>query len=206
MKKLKAMAWILILTPALATMQAKNKKPYKLPAQFDQARYVYVEALDGQQFNPNLYPEDRQAIADVQKALEDWNRYSLTVKRDEAELIFVVRKGRLADVKAGVQVGPQGLPGRSGGGPGSGSGTGPGAGSGPGTGASGVGVGFGGDVGPPDDYLEVIARNPDHAPGTPLWTRTLADGLDEPDLVLFKQLKDEVERTYPQQAAQAKKP
>ena len=36
---------VLVLVHALATAQAKTKKPYKLPAVFNQARYVYVEAV-----------------------------------------------------------------------------------------------------------------------------------------------------------------
>ena len=48
MKPFKAITLLLLLAPALATLQAKPKKPYKLPAAFEQARYVYVEAEDGQ--------------------------------------------------------------------------------------------------------------------------------------------------------------
>jgi hypothetical protein len=178
--------------PALDTVQAKAKKPYKLLAVFNQARYVYVEAVAGQEFDPRLDPDDLQAIADVDKALYDWNRYVLTIRREQADLIFVVRKGRLVTAKAGVQVGsgPQGVPSR------------PANGRFPGS-----GVAVGGDVGPPDDLLEVYVPNPNDAQGTLLWQRTLADGLNPPQLALFKQLKDEVERTYPSQTAnKASKP
>ena len=49
-----------------------KKKDPDIPALFRQARYVYVEAVDGDEFNPRLYPEDRQAIADVRHALQAW--------------------------------------------------------------------------------------------------------------------------------------
>jgi hypothetical protein len=78
--------------------QSKKKDP-DIPALFRQARYVYVEAVDGDEFNPRLYPEDRQAIADVRYALQAWNRYALTIRRQDADLVFVVRKGRLAAAK-----------------------------------------------------------------------------------------------------------
>jgi hypothetical protein len=58
--------------------QSKKKDP-DIPALFRQAHYVYVEAVDGDEFNPRLYPEDRQAIADVRQALQTWNRYTLTI-------------------------------------------------------------------------------------------------------------------------------
>jgi hypothetical protein len=182
MKPLKVITLLMVLVFALVTMQAKPKKPYKLPAAFEQARYVYVEAEDGQEFNPRLDPDDRQAIADVDDALYAWNRYIVTTRRDQADLIFVVRKGRLATAKLGGQVSsaPQGGPGRPAGGP-----------------LSGSGVAVGGEVGPPDDFLEVYLPNPNEARGALLWQRTLADGLNPPQLTLFKQLKDEVERTYP---------
>jgi hypothetical protein len=188
MKPFKAITLLLVLLPALANLQAKPKKPYKLPAAFEQARYVYVEAEDGQEFNPRLNPDDRDAIADVDKALYDWKRYIVTIRRDQADLIFVVRKGRLASATVGGQVSsapPMGPgAGRSGAGPGAS----PGAGS---------GVSLGGEVGPPDDLLEVYLPNPNEARGATLWQRSLPDGLNPPQLMLFKQLKDEIERTYP---------
>src|SRR5271156_682719 len=72
--------------------QSKKKDP-DIPALYRQARYVYVEAVDGDEFDPRLYPEDRQAIADVRHALQAWNRYTLTIRRQDADLVFVVRKG-----------------------------------------------------------------------------------------------------------------
>jgi hypothetical protein len=180
MKQLKMFAMFLVLVPALATVQANAKKPYKLPAVFNQARYVYVEAVDGQEFDPRLNPDDRDAIADVEKALNGWNRYVITTRRDQADLIFVVRKGRAVEADAGVSTGPQGVPGRS-----------------PNRPSAGNGVDVGGEVGPPDDLLEVYMPNPNDALGTLIWQRTLADGLNPPDLTLFNELKNEVERTYP---------
>ena len=69
------------------------------------------------------------------------------------------------------------------------------------------GVAVGGEVGPPDDLLEVYLPDPGNARGALVWQRTLADGLNPPQLTLIKQLKDEVERTYPlQTATKASKP
>ena len=92
MKPHKAIA-LLLLFPAALLLQAKDKKKTIVPAVFGQARYVYVEAVDGREFDPNLYPEDREAIADVRDALADWNRYTLTTEREQADLVIVVRKG-----------------------------------------------------------------------------------------------------------------
>lgn len=184
MRPLKTITLLLVLVAVLDTAQARTKKPYKLPAAFNQARYVYVEAVDGQEFDPRLNPDDRDAIAAIDKALYDWKRYVPTTRRDEADLIFVVRKGRLAEAGVGVHLGSgrQGVPPASGPLPGN-------------------GVAVGGAVGPPDDLLEVFQPNPNDPRGTLLWLRSLADGLNPPDLLLFKQLKDQVESTYPNQSA-----
>jgi len=186
MKLLRAIGLILALAPALAMSQSKQKKPYKLPAVFNQAQYVYVEAVDGQEFDPRLNPDDRDAIVAVNKALYDWNRYVLTTSRDEAQLIFVVRKGRLGSAGVGVSggAGRQTTPGRPGGQPG-----------------QGIGVGVGGEVGSPDDLLEIFLANPQDSQGTDLWFHTMAGGLDGPKLALFQQFKDAVEQAYPKQVA-----
>lgn len=188
MKPLKTLTLLFVLVSALSTTLAKPKKPYKLPALFNQARYVYVEAVDGQEFDPRIDPDDRQAIADVHEALYHWGRYVVTTRRDEADLIFVVRKGRVATATTAVQVGagPQGYPGPRN--------------------VPANGVAVGGELGPPDDLLEVYDRNPDNTRGALLWLHTLADGLNPPDLTLFRQLKDEVEKTYPAQTAKKSKP
>ena len=176
---------LLILVSGLATAHAKTQKTPQLPAVFKNARYVYVEAVDGQALDLRLDTEDRQAIADVTSALYGWERYSLTMERGHADLIFVVRRGRLAESRVGAQTGStrQGAPSRPANSP-----------------LPGNGVAVGGSIGPPDDLLEVYMPNPANARGTLIWRRTLADGLTAPELALLKQLKDEVESTYPKQA------
>jgi hypothetical protein len=49
MKPLKAIILFLLLVPAPAMVQGKAKKPDKLFAAFNQARYVYVQAVDGEE-------------------------------------------------------------------------------------------------------------------------------------------------------------
>ena len=93
---------IVVSASALALAQAPSKKN-DVPKLFVAARYAYVEATDGDSFNPRVLPDNRRAIADVQHALPDWKRYILTAKRREAELVFVVRKGNLARVQGGIR-------------------------------------------------------------------------------------------------------
>jgi hypothetical protein len=200
MKPHRAMAFLLLI-PAALFVQAKDKKQSSLPAVFEQARYVYVEAVDGREFDPNLYPEDREAIADVRDALTDWNRYTLITEREQADLVIVVRKGRAASADAGVSS-------RSG--PGLGSG---GAGAQiPGQGRSGVpmggpGIQTGGEIGPAEDFFEVCQINANGKLSSPLWERTMPEGLDAPRVLLFREFRAAVEKAYPSQTpGQAQKP
>ena len=66
MKPLKVIAVLLLLLPALMQAQKKPKKQI-VPAVFAQARYAYVEAVDGYEFDPRVIPEDREAIANIAK-------------------------------------------------------------------------------------------------------------------------------------------
>jgi hypothetical protein len=182
---------LLLLLFFVVPAQSKKKDP-DIPALFRQARYVYVEAVDGDEFNPRLYPEDRQAIADVRHALQAWNRYTLTARRQDADLVFVVRKGRLADARVAVgdRIGSRGSvsqptdqdpnrdPSRS-----------------P---DSGLDVGESGRVGSPDDLIFVDAVNPEGRNGVRIWTQSRTDGLNTPEIPLFKQLRDAVDKAYPQ--------
>jgi hypothetical protein len=178
----------LVLAAALPFAQAKDKKKKTMPAVFSTARYVYVQAEDGDAFKPGLLEVDRQAIVDAQNALRDWHRYVLVYNTSEADLIFIVRKGRLVSTQVSGTVGTPGGPGPSGQ-------------SNPFPGQprqNAPGYGAGGEVGPPDDYLEVKIQNPQGESSTPIWQRSQPNGLDAPQVPLIRMLRDAVEKDYPQ--------
>jgi hypothetical protein len=187
---------LVVLLLALNIAHAKPKKP-EVPAVFQTAKYVYVQAEDGDILKPSLYPEDRQAIYDVQNKIRDWNRYTITINRDEADLVFIVRKGRLASAQGQGGIGniPRPLPGQN---PSPSPGQGPGAGPGPNQGGMSEAVGMGTEVGPSDDLLRVFSLDGDKKKLVgPVWSRELDRGLDAPSMQLVQQLKDAVEKAYP---------
>ncbi|UWZ86194.1 hypothetical protein [Occallatibacter riparius] len=172
-----ALVMVLVLMPVLAFAQTKKKKK-SVPAVFSNAHYVYVQAEDGDAYTPGLLNEDRAAIENVQGAIREWNRYALTMSVNEAELVFVVRKGRVASGRVGGSVGVGApYPGQP-----------------PTTRTAGMGEA---EVGPPDDLLEVKMRNADGSLSAPIWIRTQSEGLDRPRVPLFQMLRDAVERDYP---------
>jgi hypothetical protein len=191
MRRFKAIALLLILIPALGLAQKKTKKQKDdVPAIFQYAHYIYVEAPEGEAVRPGLYSPDRQAISDVEDALLDWNRYALANRRKEADVVLVVRKGRLANAPAspGVSL-PAHLP------PGSA----PNSGRSPGQPGDTSGVTSEAEVGPEDDMLRVYMVNTDGKLQGPLWSRDAKDGLDAPDVALLQMLRAAVERAYPTQ-------
>lgn len=184
MKSFCLVALALVGIPVL--VPAQHRKKPTTPAIFANARYVYVETLDGDAYTPGLYPGDRQAIADVQDALRDWGRYMLTTDRSMAELVFIVRKGRVASARVGGSTGPGGNSGPMGS-PFPGQGR---TGSGPSTSID-------TETGPADDLLDIHLMGTDGKLGAAVWTRTMTDGLEPPRVALIRMLRTAVEKDYP---------
>ena len=91
---------LLVSVAALAAPQAQTTSVQPFPGTLINARYVYVTSYDGDQFNPNLLPEDRQAISAVQSALQEWGRYIVVYRPKDAEMILVVQSRPSEDVLA----------------------------------------------------------------------------------------------------------
>jgi hypothetical protein len=63
------------------------------------AKYVYVTSYDGPQFSMNLLPEDRDAISNVQNALQD-SGYIVVYRPSEADMIVAVQARPSSDLLA----------------------------------------------------------------------------------------------------------
>ena len=93
MSKLGSVLCLFLLLAAAAFAAPKppqNSQPF--PKTLINARYVYVTSYDGDQFDPNLLPEDRQAIGDVQDAIREWGHYILVYNPKQADIILAVQK------------------------------------------------------------------------------------------------------------------
>jgi hypothetical protein len=149
---------------------AKDKSKSKFPAQIVVAQYVQVTTYFGDDpVDLRITVEDRRAIADVEAAIRKWGRYHLVYRPEDAELIIVVRKGRLAEVGGGIGVhGDSRYPNPV------------------------VGSMTRAEVGDPIDTLSVY--DPDRgSDSSPLWRGRLQDGLDPPEMELVKELREKVE-------------
>jgi hypothetical protein len=95
---------LLATTLALAVPKApKVNAPQTVPAfpgTLVNARYVYVTSYDGDQFNPNLLSEDRQAIGVVQDAMQKWGKFILVYEPRQADIVLMVMSRPSEDVLA----------------------------------------------------------------------------------------------------------
>jgi len=90
------------------SMAADSGATQPMPRILANARYVYVMAEDGDQFNPELLPEDRDAIGRVQDAIQKWGKLSVVYKHEEADVTLVVKVRGSEDMLAvyGAHSGP----------------------------------------------------------------------------------------------------
>jgi len=103
MKRFSLVAISLILLAAIYAPAAPNPSTAKVPAFpgiLANARYVYVASYDGDQFDPNLLPEDRDAIGAVQNAIQQWGNLVIVYRPSEADIIILVMSRPSEDVMA----------------------------------------------------------------------------------------------------------
>ncbi|MGA8503090.1 MAG: hypothetical protein WB683_16160 [Candidatus Sulfotelmatobacter sp.] len=99
------LAVVLVMTALAfaAPKAAKVNAPQNIPAfpgTLVNARFIYVTSYDGDQFDPNLFPEDRQAIATVQDAMQKWGKFILVYEPHQADIILMVMSRPSEDVLA----------------------------------------------------------------------------------------------------------
>jgi hypothetical protein len=83
----------------LGTATASGNGP-QLPRTLANARFVYVTAYDGDQFDPKLLPDDRVAIARVQDAIQKWGKLTVVYRPQDADIIMAVESRPAEDVLA----------------------------------------------------------------------------------------------------------
>ncbi len=103
MKRAWSFLALFFLIAACAAVWAQQ--PKEMPKLVVNARFVYVTTYDGNQWSPNLLPEDRQAVSDVQNAIQKWGKYIVVYRPEEADIILAVQKRGTEDVLAVYQAG-----------------------------------------------------------------------------------------------------
>jgi hypothetical protein len=103
MKRFSLLAISLIVVAAISATAAPNPSTAKVPAfpgTLANARYVYVASYDGGQFDPNLLPEDRNAIGAVQDAIQNWGKLTIVYRPSDADIVILVTSRPSEDLLA----------------------------------------------------------------------------------------------------------
>jgi hypothetical protein len=103
MKRFSLLAILLVAMTAISAFAAPKPSSANVPAfpgTLANARYVYVASYDGDQFDPNLIPEDREAIGAVQSAIQAWGKLTLVYQPSDANIIILVTSRPSEDVMA----------------------------------------------------------------------------------------------------------
>jgi hypothetical protein len=103
MKRFSLLAAILIVVAAISALAAPSPSTANVPAFpgiLANARYVYVASYDGDQFSPNLLPEDRAAIGAVQNAIQNWGKLTIVYRPSEADITILVTSRPSEDLLA----------------------------------------------------------------------------------------------------------
>ena len=111
MKRFSLAAVTLILLASISATAAPKPSTAKVPAfpgTLANARYVYVASYDGDQFDQNLLPEDRNAISAVQDAIKKWDKLVIVYRPSEADIIILVTSRPSEDLLAVYDALPSG--------------------------------------------------------------------------------------------------
>ncbi len=103
MKRFSLVVVTLILLAAISATAApkpSNAKVPVFPGTLANARYVYVASYDGDQFDQNLLPEDRNAISAVQDAIKKWDKLVIVYRPSDADIIILVTSRPSEDLMA----------------------------------------------------------------------------------------------------------
>ena len=91
---------LLLSAIALAAPKPAAQSNQPFPATLRNARYVYVAAYDGDEFNIHLLPEDRDAIVAVQNAIQKWGKLTLVYRPSDADIVLLVESRPSEDILA----------------------------------------------------------------------------------------------------------
>ncbi len=103
MKRFSLLAISLTMVAAISAFAAPNSSAAKMPAfpgTLANARYVYVASYDGDQFNPNVLSDDRNAIGAVQNAIQGWGKLMIVLRPSEADIVILVTSRPSEDLLA----------------------------------------------------------------------------------------------------------
>jgi hypothetical protein len=92
MRKVLPVIFVFLMSLGAFAASVSTSKVQAFPGTLANAKYVYVTSYDGNDLNWNVLPQDRQAIADVQNAIQKWGRYIIVYNPRQADMIIAVQR------------------------------------------------------------------------------------------------------------------
>jgi hypothetical protein len=96
----KHIAALVLSCLALVGSAMAAKDAPAMPGILANARFVYVTSYDGGQFNPNILPDDRDAISRVQDSIQKWGKLTLVYRPEDADIVLAVQSRPSEDILA----------------------------------------------------------------------------------------------------------
>jgi predicted Zn-dependent protease len=100
MKRAIVGALVLLLFTAIGYAAPTPYTAPPFPKTLINAKYVFVTSYDGDQFDQQLLPEDRQAISSVQDAIQKWGHYVIVYRPEDADIVLMVQSRPSEDLLA----------------------------------------------------------------------------------------------------------
>jgi len=103
MKRFSLLAISLMVLSTLSAWGTTNPSTAKVPpfpGTLANAHYVYVASYDGDEYDPNLLTDDRNAIGTVQTAIQNWGKLMLVFRPSDADIVILVTSRPSEDLLA----------------------------------------------------------------------------------------------------------
>jgi hypothetical protein len=91
---------VLSTLSAWGTANPSTEKVPPFPGTLANAHYVYVASYDGDEYDPNLLTDDRNAIGVVQTAIQNWGKLMLVFRPSDADIVILVTSRPSEDLLA----------------------------------------------------------------------------------------------------------
>jgi hypothetical protein len=161
---------LLTVVVGLLVAYAGAKNNSTLPKLVVHAKYVLITTYQGPDLSSGrVYPDDREAMVNVEDALRKWGQYIVVNGTSQTpDLILLVRKGRIAEVRPSVSI------------------------HGGSTSPTSVAPNTESDFGSTQDML-ALYEGPGGIDQAPLWRSMESGGLNPPEMQLVQKLRAAVE-------------
>lgn len=109
MRRTSLVICLVLLLCVAASAKKKDKKP-SVDQRLLSAQYICITSDSGNDIDPRTQRRDRDAILRVENAIKAWGRYHVVYNEENADIVLVVRTGRVVGAGAGGPIAKSPVP------------------------------------------------------------------------------------------------